>query len=364
LIEKQKLITKKLITMSFEPYFSTVIHSLYSNRSWGNVKVTQQKDIAQEPSEHVKHYGQGIFEGGKATKIKVGNGLSSGTREVVLVFALMMHFLRYNRGMVRLGMPEVSEQMFIQSVEEFIQAIWDQIPIGQNKYLYLRPHGTSLGELDPAQRSPGVFGNENFSFTILGSPLHTEPFVRLKIYLELTLKRAGKGGTGLVKAIGNYAASLGPEKTARELGCDQVLWLNEDNTIQEFTTATFFMIKDGKLITPSLDCGTILEGMTRHHILILARQRPDLVVEERPITLSELIQGLEDGSIDEIYTAGTAVTTHGCESIQIGEKVYTLPNKGVNSWANYFFTAMGKAYRGELNAQWVHTIERSVALAH
>ncbi len=350
--------------MSFGYFFQNVIHSEHSNGSWSESKLTEQKDLAQQPSLFVNHYGQGIFEGIKATKIKVGGGLHNSTREVILVFALLLHFPRFNRGMFRLGMAEVPEKMFIEGIENFIQAVWDYIPTGSNNYLYLRPLGRGIGNMIPEERSPGVFGNENFDFTVMGSTLHTQPLVRLKIHLELQYSRVSKGGTGLVKAIGNYAAALGPEKLAQALGCDQILWLNEDRTIQEFTTATFFMVKGNKLVTPNLDCGTILDGITRHHILLLARQRPDLIVEERPIPLSELIQGLEDGSVTEIFTSGSAVTTMGCESIRIGEKTYQLPDKGPDSWAHYFFTTMGKAYRGELNAQWVHQIERSAIALH
>jgi branched-chain amino acid aminotransferase len=350
--------------MSFGPYLPTVLYSVCEDNSWGKPRITDQKNLAQEPSLYVNHYGQGLFEGIKAKKVKIGAGTHKPAREEVIILAPLLHFNRLNRGMFRLGMPEVPEKLFLTSIENFIQEIWESIPFGENQYLYVRPLARGIGEHIPEERSPGVFGNKNFDFTILGSPLHTEPLVRLKIHLEQTYTRTAKGGTGDIKAIGNYAAALGPEKLAKEAGYDQILWAN-NGAIDEFTTATCFIIKGNTLITPALDSGTILPGITRHYILQIARNMtPQLQVEERTVTVAEFIEGLENESITEIFTSGSAVTTMGCDSIRIGQKIYVLPDKGRGSWAHYFFTAMNKVYCGELNTDWVHAIQRDPITTH
>jgi hypothetical protein len=182
--------------MSFGPYLPTVLYSVCEDNSWGKPRITDQKNLAQEPSLYVNHYGQGLFEGIKAKKVKIGAGTHKPAREEVIILAPLLHFNRLNRGMFRLGMPEVPEKLFLTSIENFIQEIWESIPFGENQYLYVRPLARGIGEHIPEERSPGVFGNKNFDFTILGSPLHTEPLVRLKIHLEQTYTRTAKGGTG------------------------------------------------------------------------------------------------------------------------------------------------------------------------
>ncbi len=126
------------------------------------------------------------------------------------------------------------------------------------------------------------------------------------LWVSGTYTRAGKGGTGTAKCGGNYAGSLAAQLEAEEHGCDQVLYLDSagEGYLEESGTMNLCLVTaDGRLITPAL--GTILEGVTRDTILTLAAES-GLTCEERQITLDELRSGAADGTVTEVFAAGTA----------------------------------------------------------
>lgn len=97
---------------------------------------------------------------------------------------------------------------------------------------------------------------------------------------------------------------------AKEHGCEQVCFLDavEHRYVEELGGMNlYFVTSDGRLITPEL--GTILEGVTRASILSLAKDL-GLVVEERPVEITEWQQGVATGAVTEVFACGTgAVVT-------------------------------------------------------
>ncbi|WP_344423739.1 aminotransferase class IV, partial [Pseudonocardia ailaonensis] len=119
--------------------------------------------------------------------------------------------------------------------------------------------------------------------------------------------RAAVGGTGTAKCGGNYAASLLPQAQAAEHGCAQVAYLDaaEKKWIEEMGGMNMFFVLGGtELLTPELS-GSILEGVTRHSLLVLGKEI-GCQVSERRISAEEWITGCADGSITEVFACGTA----------------------------------------------------------
>ena len=342
--------------MAFGKYSRKIIHSRFEGE-WSKYQLVNVEDVPHDTTTYVNHYAQGGFEGIKVKKIRQGK-----TKRVILVFALALHFLRFNRTLKRMGIPQVTEEMFYGGIEALIRELWDQIPEGVDYYVYLRPLAIGIGHSNSIERTPGVYNNKYFDFTILASSLFTDPNLQIKAYVEKEFSRGGKGTTVTVKATGNYGAGLGPEELAQKEGSDQILWFDPyTGHMHEFTTATCFVVQDNTLITPTLDEGTILDGITRKHILEIARGKRLLTVIEDIITLEDFQNGLANKTIREIFTAGTAVTGIQVSEVRIGDIVYELENK--DTLKPYFYNMMNRAYCGELNAGWVHEIKKPSILS-
>jgi len=155
----------------------------------------------------------------------------------------------------------------------------------------------------------GVKPSESYKFMIILSPTCPYYATPMRIYVEEKYTRAAPGGVGFAKNAGNYGASLRASAEAREKGYDQVLWTDafEHKWLQEVGTMNVFFIIGNTAVTPSLDEGTILEGVTRDSAITLLREA-GLVVEERRISIDELIKAYQSGNFHEAFGTGTAAT--------------------------------------------------------
>jgi branched-chain amino acid aminotransferase len=145
------------------------------------------------------------------------------------------------------------------------------------------------------------------------------------VKLEQHYSRASEGGFGFAKAAGNYAGSLLPAREAMNEGYDQVIWTDskDHSYIEELGAANIMFIIDGKLITPSTR-DTILEGVTRDTVLELARKW-GLTIEERRVSVSEVMEGITNGSLTEAFGVGTAATIAPIAEIGYEGSLYKLP---------------------------------------
>jgi branched-chain amino acid aminotransferase len=249
----------------------------YADGKWGVPEIVPYGPISIDPSLVALHYGQSIFEGIKAYRMKDGSAA---------IFRPFQNYKRFNKSAHRMEMPDVSEELFIGGMK-----------------MYIRPFMFGSDEL------LGVAASSKYRFMILLSPVGPYYAAPMRIYVEEKYVRAVPGGVGYAKTAGNYAASLHPATMARAKGYDQVLWTDafEHKYVQECGTMNVFFVLDGKLITPGLESGTILEGVTRDSTIIMAKDM-GLTVEEREISVDELAEGYRAGKLTEAFGAGTAAT--------------------------------------------------------
>ncbi|MCF7548138.1 branched-chain amino acid aminotransferase [Pseudonocardia sp. WMMC193] len=307
-----------LAAPGFGKFFTDHMVSIRWTRAegWQDAKVEPYGPIALDPATMVLHYGQEIFEGLKAYTQPDGT---------IASFRPEANAARFRQSAVRLGMPELPDEVFLQAIDELITADRAWVPpAGGEESLYLRPFmiATEVGL--------GVKPADEYLFLLIASPAGAYFPGGVKpvdVWLCTDFTRAAVGGTGTAKCGGNYAASLLPQAQAAAHGCAQVAYLDaaEKKWIEEMGGMNmFFVFASGELVTPELS-GSILEGVTRHSLLVLGKEIGCDVVERR-ISADEWITGCADGTITEVFACGTAavITPIGNVKYQAGDEVRTV----------------------------------------
>jgi branched-chain amino acid aminotransferase len=254
--------------------------------------------FAMHPSAAVLHYGQEIFEGLKAYRHTDGS---------VHLFRPDKNARRFAASAERLALPVLPEEDFVASVADLVRTDAAWVPAltetSREASLYLRPF------MIATEAFLGVRPSLEATYAVIASP--AGPYFAsgvqgVTLWVTETYTRASRGGTGDAKCGGNYAASLAAQAEARSHGCEQVLYLDgeEHAWLEESGTMNLFLVTaDDELVTPTL--GSILEGVTRDSILELAGDL-GLKAVERRINLAELRDRVADGSVREVFAAGTA----------------------------------------------------------
>jgi branched-chain amino acid aminotransferase len=263
----------------------------YTEGKWHDPRIVPFAHFPIHPAAMVLHYGQAIFEGMKASKDINGRAL---------FFRPEMHSHRINASARRLCMPEVPEDLFLEGLHKLVDLDQAWIPPQEGSALYIRPFMIANDEFI------GVKPSNNYRFIIFTGPVGPYYPKPVSLMAETKYIRAAIGGVGEAKAAGNYAAAMLPAKLANDKGYDQVLWLDgkEFKYIQEVGTMNIFFVIDGKVITPATD-GAILKGITRASIIEVLREQ-GYEVEERPITIHEVVEAHENGKLEEAFGSGTA----------------------------------------------------------
>lgn len=264
----------------------------YENGEWINPRIVPMGMIPTHPAAMALHYGQAIFEGMKAYKDPEGEPM---------LFRPEQNAKRLNKSADRMGMPNFPEHLFVQGLKELVSLEHNWIPPKEGSALYLRPF------MYADEPFIGMRAATHYKFIIMASPAGPFFSKRIKLWAEKQFIRAANGGTGEAKAAGNYAAAIRPTELAKAKGYDQVLWLDaaEHKYIQEVGTMNIFFKINGDFITPTLD-GSVLDGITRKSVIDLLRDK-GFKVTERLITLSEIKEASEKGTLEEAFGAGTAV---------------------------------------------------------
>ncbi|MGV9103920.1 MAG: branched-chain amino acid aminotransferase [Promethearchaeia archaeon] len=265
----------------------------YSCGQWHCPQIRPYSHLELSPAALVLHYGQGIFEGMKAYR--------RGNR--VLLFRPRQNLKRLNRSAKRMVMPEVDSEQLLIALTKLIDIERDWIPEEHGTSLYIRP---TMIAIEPKL---GVKPSDQYLLYVILSPVgpyFKEGFNPVSIYVSDKYTRAVKGGVGAAKTMSNYAASLLATKKATEKGYSQVLWLDaiERKYIEECGTMNVFVRFEDELATPPLN-DTILPGITRDSVLQLARDF-GYDVTERKISIYEIIEGIANGKVLEIFGTGTA----------------------------------------------------------
>jgi branched-chain amino acid aminotransferase len=282
--------------LGFGKYFTDhmFLMDYEKGQGWIHPRIVPYGPLSLDPSAMVLHYGQEIFEGLKAYR------WTDGT---IALFRPDKNIERWNRSARRLCMAETDAEMFMEGMKTLILLDRDWIPSSPGTSLYIRP------TMIATEAALGVKPSSRYLFFIIIGPVgpyYPEGFSPTRIYVTKSYVRAAKGGVGETKTGGNYAASLYAATKAQELGYTQVLWLDaaEHKYVEEVGTSNIFFRIGDELITPPL-AGTILPGVTRDSVLFLAREW-GIPVNERLITIDEVLQDAEMGRLQEMFATGTA----------------------------------------------------------
>lgn len=291
----------------------------YADGKWQNFQIMPYGDLSLSPAIASLHYGQTFFEGLKAYKHPDGK---------VVVFRPDKNAERFNLSAQRMCMPELPPEIFLQSIASLVNLDKDWIPTSPGTSLYIRPY---MFATDPYL---GVQPSKTYKYIILTCPVGAYFSKPLKVKVETKYSRASEGGFGFAKTGGNYGGSLYPAQEALKEGFDQIIWTDgrDHAYIEELGAANVMFMIDGTLITPSTR-DTILKGVTRDTVLTLARKW-SIPIEERRVSVAEVIEGLKNGKLTEAFGAGTAATIAPIASIGYEGSVYTLPDQSKAEFSN------------------------------
>ncbi len=303
------------------------------NGIWQTPEIIPFGEIGFNPALASLHYGQSIFEGMKAFKDDEGG---------VRMFRPLENFKRFNISAERMCMAQVPEDIFIGGLEELLRLDAAWVPQGEDNSLYLRPF------MFASDVYLGVRPSLNYRFMIIMSPAGKYYSGAPKVKVETEFIRAAEGGVGYAKCAGNYAASLYPAKLAQQQGYTQLLWTDakEHKYFEESGTMNAFFVKDGKLITPATS-STILKGITRDTLIQIAGSL-GIVVEERKVSVVEIIEGIKDGSVTEAFGAGTAVVVSPFSAIGFEGTDYQLPEITTDSISSKLKNALNDIRTGKV----------------
>ena len=290
----------------------------YNNGAWESVKIVPYGEIVMSPSSSALHYGQAIFEGIKAYKFENGQ---------VSIFRPDQNHERFNKSATRLAMPEVPEEIFIEGMKQLIDLDRDWVPSTENASMYIRPF------MFATEAALGVHPSASYRFMIITGPVGSYYNKPLRLKVETHYTRAAEGGVGFSKNAGNYALSLHPTRLAQEEGFDQLIWTDAKTHtfIEEAGTANLMFRIGDTIITP--DAETILRGITRLSIIDVAKHW-GMKTESRNVSVQELINGIEQGTVTEAFAAGTAATLTPIAEIGHEGKVYKLSDPSTREFSN------------------------------
>ncbi len=282
----------------------------FTNGEWQKPIIKPYAPFLLDPSAKVFHYGQAIFEGMKAYK---------DDNDAVWLFRPDENYHRFNNSATRMAMPEVPEEIFMEGLKQLLQLDEAWIKKGKGNTMYIRPFMIATGT--------GVIANpsDDYKFMILLSPAKSYYSGEVKVLIAEHFSRAANGGIGAAKAAGNYAAQFYPTNLANKAGFQQVIWTDDatHTKLEEAGTMNvFFRINDTLYTAPVSE--RILDGVTRKSLIDLAK-RENIKVEVRPVLVSEIVEGAKNGSLKEIFGAGTAAVVNPIIGFSYQDVYYELP---------------------------------------
>jgi branched-chain amino acid aminotransferase len=282
--------------LRFGVYFSDhVFISVYKNGKWDDGAIEPYGFLPFEPGLCTLHYGQTIFEGLKAFK-SVKGGAN--------IFRPDMNVKRLNHSAGIVCIPQYDEERLLAGIRELVKTDSKFIPQERGQSLYIRPVVFGSGHF------LGVTASSEYHLIVMTSPVasyYAAGLNPVKIMVCTDYVRAVQGGVGAAKTAANYAASLYAGMDAHKSGYSQVLWLDGVNRkdIDEVGAMNIMFVIGDELITPSLDKGTVLAGVTRNTVLSLAREW-GMKVSERNISIDEVVSAHSAGKVTEVFGTGTA----------------------------------------------------------
>ncbi len=336
--------------LGFGRVFTDYMFSMnyYKGKGWVEPKISKYAPMAIGPAAVVLHYSQEIFEGLKAYAAEDGR---------ILLFRPEENAKRMYDSAERMCMAPFPVEYFLESVTTLVNLEKRWIPKAASTSLYIRP--TLIGTGDAL----GVHPADDYLFFIILTPVSAyfkEGFKPISLYVEDYYIRAAVGGVGNAKTGGNYAASLLAGAKAQQKGYSQVLWLDarEKKYIEEVGAMNIFFVFGKKLVTPNLG-GSILPGITRKSVIELAKSL-GYTVEERMISIDEVIAGVKDGSLTESFGSGTAAVISPVGSLNFRGENYLINHNQVGAITQELYTKLVDIQYGRAKDQfgWVKEIGR------
>jgi len=299
----------------FGTYFSDhmFLMNYTEGQGWHDARIVPYGPLELAPTTMVFHYAQEIFEGLKAYRTAEGK---------IQLFRPTENIARMNRSAEKLCIPHIPEDVYLEALKKLVEVDQDWVPSEPDTSLYIRPFVFATDE------HLGVHVAHTYLFCIVTSPVgcyYPEGLNPVKIAIESREVRAVRGGTGFTKCGGNYAASLHASDLAEKKGFSQVLWLDgvEQKYIEEVGSMNVMFKIAGKVVTPSLEKGTVLPGITRKSVIEVVKSL-GYEVEERDISVDELIAAAEDGTLEEAWGTGTAAVISPIGKISYQDKEHII----------------------------------------
>jgi branched-chain amino acid aminotransferase len=321
--------------LGFGEHFSDHMFSCeYKDGKWGEPQIVPYDSICVSPSICSLHYGQIVFEGLKA--FYAGDNIN--------IFRPEKYHERFGRSCKRLCIPPVDYDVFMEGMRELVMLDGHWVPQSKGTSLYIRPFIFATDDF------LGVKVSDTYLFLIITSPVgayYKEGLNPVSLITSGEYTRAARGGLGEAKTPANYAASLLPAEMAKKKGYTQVLWLDgvENRYIEEVGTMNILFLIDNKLITPSLD-GTILAGVTRDSVIGLAKEW-GITVEERPISIEEVIAASKKGTLQEVFGSGTAAVISPVGEIRHLDETVMVNDRKIGKLSQRFYDEITGIQYGE-----------------
>ena len=318
-----------------------------ADKGWHDARIVPFGRIDIHPASTVLHYGSEIFEGLKAYRRKDGG---------IQLFRPLENIRRMNRSAERMCLPQIPEDIALEVLTKFIEVEKDWVPYSNGTSLYIRPFMFGNDE------TLGVHAVKNAKFVIITSPVgsyYKEGLNPVKIMIESEDVRAVRGGTGEAKCGGNYAASNRAGERAEKKGYSQVLWLDGvyRKYIEEVGAMNVMFKINGEIITPKLS-GSILPGITRKSIIELLKSEGNNV-SERLLSVDELAEALENGTLEEAWGCGTAAVVSPIGELCYQDKKYIINNGEIGKTTQHLYDTLTGIQWGNVEDKfgWIYKIK-------
>ncbi len=328
----------------FTPHMLTVDYD--EENGWHNAEIKPFANISLHPASTVLHYGAEIFEGLKAYRTKDGS---------VQLFRPMENVRRMNRSAERMSLPEMDEDEMLGLITAFVKCEQEYVPYSFGTSLYLRPF------LFGNDEALGVHAVKRAKFMVIASPsgsYYKEGINPVKIMIEEEDVRTVRGGTGYAKCGGNYAASTRAGERANKKGYSQVLWLDgvHRKYIEEVGAMNVMFKIDGVIVTPKLT-GSILPGITRKSCIEVLKSK-GYTVEERLLSVDELILALKEGRLEEAFGCGTAAVVSPIGRLMYKDEEFVIGGEKIGEVTQWLYDTLTGIQWGKITDSygWVYKI--------
>lgn len=315
-------------------------------QGWHDARIVPYQNLSLDPACMVFHYAQEMFEGLKAYRTPDGS---------VQLFRPDQNIDRMNRTNERLCIPQLDKNDVLDALKAIVKTEEDWVPYKEGTSLYIRPF------IIATDVQLGVHPSKSYKFMIIACPVgayYAEGIKPVKIFVEREYVRAVKGGTGFAKVGGNYACSLIGQEKAEKMGYSQVLWLDgiEHKYIDEVGAMNVFFVIDGTVITPALEEGNILPGVTRRSCIQLL-QSMGYKVEERKLSLAEVEEAYAAGKLDEAFGTGTAAVVSPMGLLDTGDVKMVINNGEIGPVAQNLYDTLTAIQWGKIEDKFGWTVK-------